>query len=149
MTAVIALFVLGCMTVLFALRLSVGTLRAPDSGFFPLVLGVMLIALAVLQGVQLHLAARGAKAQAPDEPRSQDSPWRVALFFGVVALATALFDTLGYVLVSFLLMLGLLQVLGLRKWYVSGLIALLSAVAAQIVFVHWLKIPLPEGLLAF
>ncbi len=149
MTAVFALFVFGCMTVLLALRLNVGTLRAPDSGFFPLVLGFLLIGLAVLQGVQLHLAGRNAAAKAQDEPRSQDSPWRAALFFGVVAVATALFEPLGYLLMSFLLMLGLLQVLGLRKWYVSGLIALLSAVAAQIVFVHWLKIPLPEGLLAF
>lgn len=149
MTAVIALFVFGCMTALFALRLNIGTLRAPDSGFFPLVLGLLLMGLAALHGVRLHLARRKAAQRAPEEPGSQDSTWRVALFFGVVALATALFDTLGYVLVSFLMMLGLLQVLGVRKWHVSGLIALLSAAAAQIVFVHWLKIPLPEGLLAF
>ena len=143
MPAAIALFAFGAVTALLSLMLHLGTLRAPDSGFFPLVLGVMLMALAALHGVQLPLA------KAPPTPAAEGSTLKVVLFVGAVALATALFDTLGYTLVSFLLMLGLLQVLGVRKWYVSGGIALVSAAAAQVVFVHWLKIPLPAGWLSF
>ncbi len=155
MTAAIALFAFGAVTTLLSLMLHLGTLRAPDSGFFPLVLGVLLMVLAAIHGVQLHLAkapappAAPAPPVAPAPPAAEGSTLKVVLFVGAVALATALFDTLGYTLVSFLLMLGLLQVLGVRKWYVSGGIALVSAAAAQVVFVHWLKIPLPAGWLSF
>lgn len=143
MPAAIALFAFGAVTALLSLLLHLGTLRAPDSGFFPLVLGAMLMALAAIHGVQLYLA------KAPAAPAAEGSTLKVVLFVASVALATALFDTLGYTLVSFLLMLGLLQVLGVRKWYVCGGIALVSAAAAQVVFVHWLKIPLPAGWLSF
>ena len=64
---------------------------------------------------------------------------------GAVAIATALLEPLGYPLVSFLLMLALLWSLGIRRWHVSGLIAILTAGASYLLFVQWLKIPLPKG----
>jgi uncharacterized membrane protein len=64
---------------------------------------------------------------------------------GAVVLATALLKPLGYAPVAFLLMLALLQTLGVRKWHVSGLIALFSAAASHVVFVMWLNIPLPAA----
>ena len=66
------------------------------------------------------------------------------LFVAGVIAAVALLQPLGYVLSSFLLMLVLLRILGLRLWY-SVAIALLSAAACYVVFVRWLKIPLPSG----
>jgi len=68
---------------------------------------------------------------------------------GAVVVAIALLSTLGYPLTSFLLMLALLRVLGVRKPHVAGSIALGSAVACYFVFVQWLKIPLPSGVLGF
>ena len=68
---------------------------------------------------------------------------------GAVVAATALLVPLGYLLTSFLMMLALLWVLGLRRLHVAGLIAAASAVACQLIFVRWLKIPLPPGVLGF
>ena len=47
---------------------------------------------------------------------------------------------------SFLLMLGLLRVLGVH-WGAALAIAATAAVSARVVFVSWLGIPLPAGLL--
>ncbi|HSD41414.1 MAG TPA: tripartite tricarboxylate transporter TctB family protein [Burkholderiales bacterium] len=154
MTAAIALFVFGAVTAALSLQLPLGTPRMPGTGLFPLVLGVMLMGLAATQAVRLYLArpkpaqpATGAAA-AP-LPKRDGATQRVVLFMGAVVVATALLPTLGYPLTSFLLMLALLRVLGVRKPHVAGAIALGSAIACYVVFVKWLMIPLPSGWLGF
>lgn len=147
MIAAIALFLFGGVTAVLSLQLPLGNLRAPGSGFFPFALGLALMALAASQAVQLHLA-RPKSAAAKGEGRG--AVLRVSAFMGAVAVATALLKPLGYAPVCFLLMLSLLWTLGLRKWHVAGLIALVSAAAAQVIFVLWLQIPLPQaGLFGF
>jgi uncharacterized membrane protein len=141
MTAAIALFLFGVLTAALSLQLPIGNLRAPGSGFFPFALGLVLMALAAGQAIQLLLA----KPKPAPAAEGSGATRRVALFMGAVVLATALLKPLGYAPVAFLLMLALLQTLGVRKWHVSGLIALLSAAASHVVFVVWLKIPLPAA----
>lgn len=152
MTAAIALFVFGAVTAALSLQLPLGTPRMPGTGLFPLALGVMLMGLAATQAVRLYLArpkpVQPAPAAAP-APERDGATQRVTLFMGAVVVATALLSTLGYALTSFLLMLALLWVLGVRKPHVAGAIALGSAVVCYFVFVQWLKIPLPAGVLGF
>jgi len=153
MTAAIALFVFGAVTAALSLQLPLGTPRMPGTGLFPLALGVMLMGLAATQAVRLYLArpkpAQPAAGAAAPPPQRDGATQRVVLFMGAVVVATALLSTLGYPLTSFLLMLALLWVLGVRKPHVAGSIALGSAVACYFVFVQWLKIPLPSGVLGF
>jgi hypothetical protein len=152
-TAAIALFVFGAFTAALSLQLPLGTPRMPGTGLFPLVLGVMLMGLAATQAVRLYLArpepAQPAAPAAAPAPKRDGATQRVILFMGAVCVATALLSTLGYALTSFLLMLALLWVLGVRKPLVAGPIALGSAVVCYFVFVQWLKIPLPAGWLGF
>lgn len=154
MTAAIALFVFGALTAALSLQLPIGTPRMPGTGLFPLVLGVLLMGLAATHAVR-HFLARPKPAPAPPgapaapPPTREGTTRRVALFMGAVVLATALLTTLGYPLTSFLLMLALLWVLGIRKPHVAGPIALGSAIVCYFVFVQWLKIPLPSGILGF
>jgi len=154
MSAAISLFVFGVITVALSLQLPLGAPRMPGSGFFPLVLGLALMALAAGHGVKIYRARpKAAAPQTPAAPRTPAAPVapegdgatrRVVLFVAGVIAAVALLQPLGYVLSSFLLMLVLLLILGLRLWY-SASIALLSAAACYVVFVRWLKIPLPPG----
>jgi hypothetical protein len=119
---------------------------------FPLVLGVMLMVLAATQAVRLHLARPKPvlpEAPAAPQPKRDGATQRVALFMGAVVVATALLSSLGYPFTSFLLMLALLWVLGIRKPHVLGAISLGSAIVCYFVFVQWLKIPLPSGVLGF
>ena len=150
MGAAISLFVFGAITAALSLQLPLGAPRMPGSGFFPLVLGLALMALAAGHGVQLYLAR--PKAAAPEAPTApapapegDGATRRVVLFVAGVIAAVALLQPLGYALSSFLLMLVLLQILGIRHWYASVAIALASAAVCYVVFVHWLKIPLPSG----
>lgn len=147
MTAAIALLAFGALTAGLSLQLPLGTLRAPGSGFFPFALGLMLVALAGAELLRLRLA-RPKPAPAAPAPAADGTARRVVLFMAVVAFTTALLQPIGYVGSSFLLMLGLLRVLGLR-WGASALIAALSAAACYALFVLWLRIPMPAGPLGF
>jgi hypothetical protein len=154
MGAAMCLLMVGAVAVALSLRLPLGTLRAPDSGFFPLVLGALLVALAATHAGQLWRARRPARVEAAARDagqgprRATGANGRVLAFLGVVAGSTALLAPAGYVAASLLLMLGLLRLLGVR-WSVSGILALACAVAAHVVFVRWLRIPLPVGPMGF
>jgi len=145
MAASVILFLFGGITLLLSLQLSLGTLRMPGSGFFPLLLGLLLMGLAACQTFLLWRRAGAGTAESPTEGKAEGSARQVLIFMGIIALATAVLDLLGFPLVAFLLMLALLQLLGVRRWRDSALIAFLTAGASYILFVRWLQIPMPKG----
>lgn len=145
MTAAVMLLLFGGITALLSLQLPLGSPRGPGSGFFPLALGLILTGLAAFHIVQLHAAARKPTTEPEAHRGPVGSTRRVVRFMGAVAIATALLEPLGYPFVSFLLMFALLQGLGVRRWHMSGLIAIVTAGASYLLFVQWLKIPLPKG----
>jgi hypothetical protein len=150
MAASLVLLAFGALTALLSLDLPLGTLRAPDSGFFPLALGLMLVALAVAHIAELRLASRttGRTDQARpaiDTADQRTAVRRVVSFIGVVVIATALLEPLGYALVAFLLMCALLEILAVRPRWLIAVIAVVTAGMCQMLFVHMLRIPLPAG----
>ncbi|MFA4968259.1 MAG: tripartite tricarboxylate transporter TctB family protein [Sulfuritalea sp.] len=149
MSAAISMFVFGAITAVLSLQLPLGALRMPGSGFFPFTLGLALMALAAGHGVRIYLARpKAAAAQAPASstlPEGDGATRRVVLFVTGVIAAVVLLKPLGYTLASFLLMLALLQILGIRRWYISLAVALGSAATCHVVFVRLLQIPLPSG----
>jgi len=140
------LFFFGGLTTLLSLRMPIGTFRAAGAGLFPLLLGIILMVLSGLFLLSLLLRKENGleKKEAPVEaaPRSLKP---VILFLGMMALATLFFDFLGYPLIAFLLMLALLKVLGMKRWSINALLSLATALVSYLLFVQWLKIPLPKG----
>jgi hypothetical protein len=51
------------------------------------------------------------------------------------------------VLGTALYLLILVRYLGRHRWWVTGAVALAAAVFNWLVFVHWLRVPMPEGML--
>jgi len=88
MAAAVALLLFGGITALLSLQLPVGSLRGPGSGFFPLALGLTLMALAGAHILQLHYAP-STPATEPEAPRGPaGSTGRVVRFVGVVAIVS-------------------------------------------------------------
>ncbi len=144
MTAVVTLFVFGLATVILSLQLPIGNFRAPGSGLFPLILGLLLMALSACHALQLLRGREPAAASGADN-RGPRSYQRVLLFLGAVGAVTALLTPVGFLLSAFLLLLVLMEILGVRPRMVSLLISLVTAGFSYALFVHWLQIPLPKG----
>jgi hypothetical protein len=141
----IVIFLFGGITTLLSLRMPIGTFRMGGTGLFPLCLGIILMILsgAFISRIFFHSKKEQVKKGASVE--SPESPIQLILFLGTMALATLFFNKFGYPLVSFLLMLSLLRILGMKRWGLNILLSFGTAVVCYFLFVQWLKIPLPNG----
>ena len=142
----IVILIFGGVTALLSLRMPIGTFRAAGTGLFPLLLGIILMILSglFLLNLFLHKEKKLEKKEAPVEA-TPGSLEPVILFLGMMALATLFFNSLGYPLIAFLLMVSLLRILGMKRWSINILWSLTTAAASYLLFVQWLKIPLPKG----
>ncbi|HUL38292.1 MAG TPA: tripartite tricarboxylate transporter TctB family protein [Thermodesulfobacteriota bacterium] len=141
----IVIFLFGVITALLSLRMPVGTFRMAGTGMFPLFLGILLMILS--GGFILKIFLQGKKEQVKKEVsiESSESPIQLVLFLGTMVLATAFFNRLGYPLVSFLLLVALLRILGIKRWGQNILISVVTAAGSYFLFVKWLDIPMPKG----
>ena len=76
---------------------------------------------------------------------SQGSIDQLTFFFGTMVLVTFFFNHLGYPFSSFLLMLALLRILGVKKWTFSLLYHLLQQPFAIFFLSNGLKSPCQRG----
>jgi putative tricarboxylic transport membrane protein len=139
------IFLFGGITAILSLRMPIGTFRTAGTGMFPLFLGILLM---ILSGVFiLKTFFQGQKGQVKREAsiESSESPLQLILFLGAMALATLFFNQLGYPLISFLLMVALLRILGIKRWGLNILMSVMTAVGSYFLFVKWLDIPMPKG----
>jgi hypothetical protein len=145
MTGGIVLCLFGAITAFLSLQMPIGTFRAAGTGLFPLCLGLLLMALASIFLLNLRVQAPPQTQRDAGTHAAPESPRQVLLFLGTSALATLLLDSLGYPLSALLLLVALLRILGIKQWRMNFLISSVTTVVAYLVFVHWLKIPLPMG----
>jgi putative tricarboxylic transport membrane protein len=143
----LVLLLLGLFVISEAVGLRYYTRLGPGPGFFPLWLGGLLSALAVVMILRATFA--------PPEPVTPGffTDRRGYLSIGAIVLclvvAAAFLKSLGFSLTLSLILLFLLRVLGRTAWLPAIAAALLGGFGVYHVFVHWLGVPLPAGLLAF
>jgi putative tricarboxylic transport membrane protein len=139
------IFLFGALTAYLATRMPIGNFRTAGSGLFPLCLGLLLMALSSVYTVGVFFRNGPPAARESGAPQVAASTGQVMRFTGAIVLAVALLDILGYPLTSFLLVLALFRILGMRNWLWGILTALGTSAVSYLLFVHWLKIPFPKG----
>jgi putative tricarboxylic transport membrane protein len=141
------LFLCGAVTAVLSLEMPIGAFRMAGSGLFPLCLGIALMLLALLYLATL-LFQEDEKRQSPKTAvASPGAMGRMLLFLGASALATLCLNILGYPVTSFLFMMALLAILGVRQPVLLVSLPLLTAAGSYLVFIQFLRIPLPKGLI--
>lgn len=115
----------------------------PGPAFLPFWLGLVMGLLA------LGLLVRSLKQQEPGEawlPRGEGLR-DLLVVLGVTVAFVALLRVTGMVLGTALYLLVLVHYLGRHRWWVTAAIAGAAAGFNWLVFVHWLRVPMPEGML--
>lgn len=143
----ILILLCGGVTAALSLQMPIGTFRMAGSGLFPLCLGIALMLLALLYLANLLLQKDAKRQPAEAEVALPGAAGQMLLFLGASALATLCLDFLGYPLTAFLLMLAQLAILGVRQPAALVSLPLLTAAASYLLFVRFLRIPLPKGLI--
>lgn len=135
------LFVLALYVVYEARKLPFGTLHAPDSGFFPVLLGS---ALVLVSGVIWLTTFSKADETAP-VPSFEGTP-RVVVAILALVLYVAVLERLGYLASTFGVMILLLRGVERVRWRTALAIVMVAVPGSYAVF-RWLGVPLPQGIL--
>ena len=136
------LILLGIAVIIGALRLKLGTPLHPGAGFFPFLIGIVLIALSILLLIRAWLMGGGAH-----QPFKE---WKQAsIVVAAQAFYVATLDVLGYVFCSILLSFAVLRSMEVRSWKTLLGASLILSVGAYILFRYILGVDLPAGLLEF
>lgn len=145
--AITALWILiGIALCFYAHDLGLSGPTGPDSGFFPMIAGVLLTVSGV--GILVSMVTRG---EIGPEPLFQDSASakRVCLVVGAVVLMIILIPLLGFFVTGILVTPFLLRAVENRTWSFCILVGALSAGTIVGLFSQVLGVPLPRGPLGF
>lgn len=124
-----------------AWQLPIGTLGRPGSGFFPIILGVLGVALAVID-----LVMTGRKREGGGGPTRNDVI-KIGGSMAAVLAFTFLLETLGGMLSLFLLILAFAKLCGMPGKTKPAVLALITAVTVYSLFALMFKVPIPQGVL--
>ena len=139
----IVVFLIGTTILWQGRHLSVGSLRVPGPGFFPLLLA------AVMMILSLFLIIPGEKKEGIREPYSIRFIGRVSIVFVALLVYFFFLESLGFIVVSFLLMTFLFVVMASQKWHIALLQAFIFVGLAYLLFEILLKSQLPKNVFGF
>jgi putative tricarboxylic transport membrane protein len=143
--------VTAVLLLVFSVAFAAGALKqyswwgpgGPGSAFLPFWLGVVMGLLALM------FLVRSLKAKDPGEswlPRGEGLR-DMLVVLGVTIAFVALLNVLGMVIGTAVYLAVLIWYLGRHRWWTTLAIALGAAGFNWLVFVHWLRVPMPEGII--
>jgi putative tricarboxylic transport membrane protein len=142
----VMLLALALAALLEASKLPFGRLSSPQPGFFPLLLAIFL----GLFSLVLIAEAIGGTKKGSRDSSGESAIWkRIVLAVGALIVFGVLFERLGYVISTFLLIAFLLRVVEQQNWSLALVVAFFTSLATYLVFGLLLNTPLPGGLLGF
>ena len=141
----LTLLALALAALLEAGKLPFGTLISPQPGFFPLILAIFLAFFSVLLLAQ-EIPGKDGEAGAL---LGGVALWkRIGLALGALVAFGLLFETLGYLLSTFLFIAFLLRAVERQKWWLVVVVAFCTALVTYLLFGILLNTPLPAGILS-
>ena len=115
----------------------------PGSAFLPFWLGLVMAVLA------LGFLIKSLKQQSPGDawlPRGEGLR-DMLVVLGVTIAFIALLRVTGMVIGTALYLTALIWYLGRHRWWLTLGVAVAAAFFNWLVFVHWLRVPMPEGMI--
>lgn len=122
--------------------LSLGSFQRPGPGFFPILVAIVIIILSLFSVISSI-----KKGGRQDSPRGRFTTIRVLIVFASLLAYFVFLDYLGFILVSFSLMLFLFVATEPQKWRTAILKAVITTGLAYLLFEVLLSGNLPKGVI--
>lgn len=129
-----------------ASSLPAGSLQRPGAAAFPVVVGVGLGLVSVAVLVEA-LRKRHVPTEGAELPRKADVR-RAALIAGATVVLVAVLPVIGVFLAAAVFIAMTVRFLGGSRWWTAGLAGALISGAIYLLFVLYLRVPLPNGIFA-
>jgi len=124
--------------------LGLGSFEKPGSGLFPFVAACLLGILSIFVILQAQFGKRMIEGRRPNQLQA----WpKVVLLLTILFAYTFMLEKIGFVLATFFLVFILLKTVEPQPWSKSIIFAVLVTIIFYIIFVVWLKVQMPVGLL--
>ena len=141
--------VTAALLLAFSIAFSAGALKnyqwwgsgGPGPAFLPFWLGLVMALLALMMLVRSLREKNPGEAWLPRGEGLRD----ILVVLAVTVAYVALLNVLGMIIGTALYLAVLIRYLGRHPWWLTLAIALAAAGFNWLVFVHWLRVPMPEG----
>jgi putative tricarboxylic transport membrane protein len=133
-----------------AFNIPFGTIAQPGAGLFPRLVGFGAIIIAVIVIVEAIVVVRDPEDEKEFEIPRGNELRLVLVFFLSTALLAGLLPVLGQYIVGTLYAYGMFMFLGKREpinWFKSAIYALVLGIGLPFVFITYLQVDLPDGLI--
>jgi putative tricarboxylic transport membrane protein len=136
---------LGLFVVLYSPQFGLGNFKKPGSGFMPFLGGLVICLFATITFFRAFL----------DKSNQVVKIWADVSFQKLISVTliliiyALLFQLLGFIVDSFLLILFLTRYMGSQNWKKSFLCSGLSSILSYLLFETWLGAQLPKGIFGF
>ena len=139
----VAVLLLGLAVVFFSSQMEYYSEFGPGPGFLPLWVGVVLVGCAIF--VIINVLKKHDKIGTFFKPRT-----KLGLRVLIIIFITFLFlPFLGFS-IGLALFVGItMRIMGKHGWVSCSLTAVVTAICIHLIFISWLTIPLPQGLIGW
>lgn len=125
------------------------TRLGPGPGFFPFLLGLLFGGLSLLVLLQAGRLAATTGDGAETDDAAPDKGWiKVVSLVAMIAAVGLTIETVGYCLTMLAFTVSVLVLMGERRWMVVAGTALVLSFGVYFVFVRYLGVVLPSGVLS-
>jgi len=145
----ICLFIIGLFLTFQCMKLSLWSEFGPQEGFFPLVIGIIIMgcSMIIIGKSYTRISISGKKNSAEEAGENEINFLRV-LSYGILMLCYAiLIEGLGFLITSVFFLTIILKYVEKQEWKITILVGLSSIIISYLLFVYFLGVPLPKGLI--
>ena len=138
---------IGTIICVLALRFDLGSFHQPGPGFVALFTGLFIAGMGLAM-----IIARAMLKRRSDRESGIDYPFRIEAWrrlvytMGLLLAYVILFDAVGFILTTFLLMFGLFFDYQRKNYVWSLFFSIATALVSYLVFEVWLRCQLPRGI---
>jgi putative tricarboxylic transport membrane protein len=129
-----------------SLRLKLGAVTKPGSGFFPFCAGLVILGLSLAALFQSTRTKAGGEKEAGGETFRW---WSIIIIVAAVIAFALTLETLGFLINTFLFITIMLKVVQPQPWKISLIGGVVSAVVADVLFNIIFRAQIPSGILGF
>ncbi|MCG6536309.1 MAG: tripartite tricarboxylate transporter TctB family protein [Syntrophales bacterium LBB04] len=122
--------------------LKLGSIHVPDAGLMPFLAGAALTILGIVWTLILQWTKK-REDEGPVERRLWQRPVLSLVLMVIYAWAI---ETLGYITSTLVFMVVWQKLIEHEKWVKTALVSLLGTLAMYVLFVYFLKVPIPQEL---
>jgi putative tricarboxylic transport membrane protein len=144
-------FGLGLFMAFRSIQHSVWSKLGPDEGFFPLCIALIIIGVSLIIITGSFISARLRKKERKSEAQEEKvfNVFKVSSYAVLMLLYAVLFGSVGFLITSALFLVLILKYVERQGWKITILLGLSSVIISYVLFVYFLGVFLPKGLISW